>query len=396
MTSQVAVLNQRGVAVASDTVVTVSTTEASGLGALRTYSNRTKIHPLGPAHKVVIAHSGNGSVDDVDVALLIAEWGRACPDPHDSLSAYVTDLRSWIDSGNSPISEDSQVTSATRCLVELYSWVRRRSELLRGFSTSKRSISKYPLEDFVQSLFDRFTQFEEFPGASATSDQEWLDEVDLDIDGIINGAFQSDWEHLKSDLEEARPVLQMIAPLVLSRNSPVINETGLAIIGYGTSDLHPRAVNLGFRGRYANLARISVDDEFVHEDGIFALAQSDAIQGFMKGASDEALATIKAVLRDRFKTLSEQWDGLSELEESFLREAEEEWEERLADEFHFPLLSTVKFLAVRDLAELAESLVGVQALRANASPELPTVGGFIESLVIDRYEGVRWINRLPR
>jgi len=188
----------------------------------------------------------------------------------------------------------------------------------------------------------------------------------------------------------------MIAPVVLSRNTGAINQTGLAIIGYGTTDLHPKAINLGFRGRYANLARISVDDEFEHEDGIFALAQSDAIQGFMKGASDEALVTIKTVLRNRFKTLSEQWDGLSELEDSFLHEAEEEWEERLADEFHHPLLSTVKFLAVRDLAELAESLVGIQALRANASPELPTVGGLIESLVIDRYDGVRWITRLPR
>jgi hypothetical protein len=64
--------------------------------------------------------------------------------------------------------------------------------------------------------------------------------------------------------------------------------------------------------------------------------------------------------------------------------------------FISPMLDTIGALNLRDAAELAESLVGIQAMRSNASPHPAGVGGFIESLIIDRIDGIRWIKRLPR
>lgn len=61
-----------------------------------------------------------------------------------------------------------------------------------------------------------------------------------------------------------------------------------------------------------------------------------------------------------------------------------------------PMLDTIGSLSLIDVASLARSLVGMQAIRSAASPEPASVGGFIESLVIDRTHGIRWIHRLPQ
>ena len=64
--------------------------------------------------------------------------------------------------------------------------------------------------------------------------------------------------------------------------------------------------------------------------------------------------------------------------------------------FVSPMLDTIGSLSLIDVASLARSLVGMQAMRSAASPEPASVGGFIESLVIDRANGIRWIHRLPQ
>jgi hypothetical protein len=66
------------------------------------------------------------------------------------------------------------------------------------------------------------------------------------------------------------------------------------------------------------------------------------------------------------------------------------------ESFTSPMLDTIGALNLKDAADLAEALVGIQAMRANASPEPPGVGGFIESLIIDRFDGIRWVKQLPR
>ena len=66
------------------------------------------------------------------------------------------------------------------------------------------------------------------------------------------------------------------------------------------------------------------------------------------------------------------------------------------DNFVSPMLDAIGSLSLIDVASLARSLVGMQAIQSAASPEPATIGGFIESLVIDRASGIRWVHRLPQ
>jgi hypothetical protein len=56
-----------------------------------------------------------------------------------------------------------------------------------------------------------------------------------------------------------------------------------------------------------------------------------------------------------------------------------------------PFQRAVQMSPVRDLAEFASTLVGVQAARAAFSQDNPTVGGPIDVATITRHEGFSWV-----
>lgn len=396
MTSQVAVLNQQGVAVASDTVVTVSSTDASGERTVRTFANHTKIQQLGPAHQVVIASSGDSDVNGVDVMLLVSEWGRSCPDPLDSLSDYVASLRAWLDADHWSIDTDSQTGNAMSSIRSCFEEIQGTLASLRGNSVSKKSVQRHPLLDLANEVHEELSSADTLPYASDESDRRWMDKVGIGVGDLIDEVFVSDWDHVKADVDAARPTLEKIAPLVLSRIHNGNPFLGLAIIGYGTKDLYPQVISLGFRGRYADTARLWERETIDHSDGIIAIAQSDAINGLINGASNHVVGAFLLALRNQLDELSDRMPRLREQSDEFVRTLHLEWLNIMNEGFRVPFVSTINNLALRDLADLAESLVGIQALRAHASPEPPSVGGLIESLVIDRFEGVRWISRLQR
>ena len=68
MTSQIAVFNPLGVAVASDTVTTLTTE-----GGVKTTNNAEKMWPLVGGHLVVVAVSGSVNSNGIHSRLLIAE-----------------------------------------------------------------------------------------------------------------------------------------------------------------------------------------------------------------------------------------------------------------------------------------------------------------------------------
>lgn len=59
------------------------------------------------------------------------------------------------------------------------------------------------------------------------------------------------------------------------------------------------------------------------------------------------------------------------------------------------MLKTIEAMSTSSLADLAESLVGLQATSTYSKAGAATVGGLIEVVTIDRIKGVQWKRRLP-
>jgi hypothetical protein len=91
MTSQSALFNNHGVALASDTVLTVPAGNS-----YKTTQNCEKIRELGAGHLVVLVSSGNSSVNGVAVEVILSAWLRSLPGPLATVQDYVTCFHEWI------------------------------------------------------------------------------------------------------------------------------------------------------------------------------------------------------------------------------------------------------------------------------------------------------------
>jgi hypothetical protein len=62
----------------------------------------------------------------------------------------------------------------------------------------------------------------------------------------------------------------------------------------------------------------------------------------------------------------------------------------LSENYIQPFERTLSALSIRSLVLFSEALVKLQSLRSATAPGEATVGGLIESLSIDRVQGVEW------
>jgi len=130
---------------------------------------------------------------------------------------------------------------------------------------------------------------------------------------------------------------------------------------------------------------------------IKSFGQHDAISGFMRGVQNDVMESVYGYI---WSELTDEVDIDDEAKRNSASEfiaGIRKHVGNITDEYFVsPMLDAIGSLSLIDVASLARSLVGMQAMRSAASPEPASVGGFIESLVIDRANGIRWIHRLPQ
>jgi hypothetical protein len=76
------------------------------------------------------------------------------------------------------------------------------------------------------------------------------------------------------------------------------------------------------------------------------------------------------------------------------KEIEAEIDEWAQEKYVEPMLNTIEAMGLKGLAEIADSLVSLQATAANSQRGPATVGGLVEVATIDRINGVQWVRRL--
>ena len=389
MTSQIAIYNRLGVAVASDTVATITSVRGT-----KTINDSEKIRALGGEHLVVVLINGSADINGMHPRLLVSEWARTLLTPLSTLEEYVEGFTSWFTQHQSLITKDLETIPIRFCLWDHYREIRRRT-----LNDAKDLESAEEIRDNFLNKIQAGTAWLEglslYEGATDESDGALLTEYEVDLDAIVDEVFNG-----FPNLDEVREHLKAAAPLVLSRSQEMSSDTELAFIGFGANDRFAGQLCVRIRGRYGSSLRFTADERYGSEpgetsSGICTFAQDSAMTGFLWGAEE-------AVLRETFNSarnlIYEQYPD----EETGTSKADEFVEKmRIAtlsfqqQSFLQPMLNAIAFLNLKDMAKLAEALVGIQAMRASASPQPASVGGFIESLIIDRSNGIKWVNRMP-
>ena len=189
--------------------------------------------------------------------------------------------------------------------------------------------------------------------------------------------------------------------------------SGVAIAGFGDKELLPAISEVHI---FSDNGKVIIDevhslkvdpiDKYAH---IKPLAQRDAVDQFMQGIASAHQVFIEELLKN---LLNKNAEHMVELVASVLgytpkdintrlKEINEGTSDLMLEEitnftgevFIHPTMDIVAMLPKEQLAEMAEALVNLTALRRRVSPQEETVGGPIDVAIITKGDGMVWTKR---
>lgn len=405
MTSQVAVFNLACVAVASDSMMTLRT----GYGS-RTLASAEKIFDLGSGHRVVVMTSGNAEFMAIPWSVLIGEWSQSLERPEDRVSDYASGFWTWLNGRADLFDADRQEEEWSYWLEVLFRQVRDAFLVRRQHYADARSdppTSKRRADDVAGHLreaIERWRGLADVERVDRVRDEKYVEESS----GLIREAFESVFKDIEDVTLSTPEQLAEVARLTLAKDVGFSSDATVAFIGYGAQDVFPAQHVVVFRGVVNGTVRAvstsSVALDVTCASLIHTFAQRDAIDTFLFAHHDAFLDLAHDSVTDLYEESKVGADFTEAVSSAHRKEMDRfvgQLHERLdtsflklaRERFVDPLLTTIESLSRSDMSRLAESLVGIQALRADSLGQMPTVGGPIDVVVVSGTYGVEWIHK---
>jgi len=416
MTSQLILGNGFGVAVASDSAVTMGNPG-------RTYEDAEKIHPLADPHRLAVLQSGGVNLLGMPVGVLLEDWKNSLGGRQRTVEGYRDNFLSWLQDNL-----DNWTTSTDR---DGNTWWALNAELEDLWAVIEEAVSPIPEERHLEEALriikeqtEEFSKFMIFDNELFAMADEILDRLSQEgedgrppLSGLVEkwfGKFSSD--EINQEVHEFFKVLFGRVTTV-----PGASRTALAFVGYGANDLLPRMSGLWLYGAIGNhvchspwkirkaeawgssyvmilpLAQRDMIDLVLF--GYDASLQEDIIKAtYERSARKESKPDDPSVTTGDDDTLADRGDGEDQYDPAI---PEEDWQAKMMETTKDiawersgkRAYRTLAGLPLSSLANAAGSLVTIQNLKQNIRGELPTVGGRINVATITLSEGFQWVYR---
>lgn len=390
-------MNLRGVAVASDTVLS----RGSDAGT-KTMGNTGKIYELGATHKVLVLHSGNAEINGVPLSLHVGEWAHKLKGALPTVQAYVDSYIEWASREKGIHSPSSEKAAINMALNEHYYYMKRRLDFVIGEIEPDETITEEALslrrneaaEKEVHSGMEFLEGLDSYPGVTVANADALLTHHEFNLDEKIDFIFAGFPISAVS-----RDVLKSSAPLTISRAQAYDDSDAvLAFVGYGEDEAFGSSIKLTIRGIYGGSLQSTTESKFgvsseESKSAIVHFAQGDAIYAFIRGYNFRIMAQVKQLIQEKVEA---RWGETTDepIGQVVANEIVEEVSAFAFTNFAEPLLGTIEAMSMLSLGDFAESLVGLQATSTYSQDGPATVGGLIEVATIDRLNGVIWKQKL--
>lgn len=397
MTSQVAVSNFYGVAVASDTVSSRNTR-----AGMKTVTHTNKIYELGPSHQVLVLHAGSSVTNNVPAWLLVTEWSKTLTAPLETVQDYIDSFLRWT-------SEAAPLHTKQAEQDYLNQRMNNHFAELANAAAAEIEAQKEALEDKSQTIDARQILLDKIEiNSTWLKNQKKLDGFTFEEAESVVKAYTGDlagkikfwFEKFNFDKKDHALLEKSIAHAIQVADYLQDEDSWLAFVGFGSTQSFPVNRQIQCRAYYDGKLRVIQRDgnDYAPSEnwvpGIDFFAQDKAIRGFIQGYHPDTLPQIGSFIR---QSMLEKLGAAAtpEIADAVVAEVMEKTSDFAWQTFIQPLFNEVDGMTISRLAEFAESLVGLQATAAKTLDDGPaTVGGYIEVATIDKSEGVRWIKSL--
>lgn len=401
MTSEVLILNKRGVVIGADSAVTTSG------GSQPRYSKAaTKIFEISGTGQVAAAIYGDASIDRVPWELALKLYRQALgAKAFATVSEYATDLMKFL-SGNPLLFPDSLRKS----------WVEGQFDEAAAGVLRFAEQDSTAFRDPALSLVDRRASWAATAGRLRNTLQgigcaDSLSQGKLDL--IL--ANLGEWSQRLLAQLAAAPDLEAIEPTELAelahrlryaRPDLQLGSTGIAVAGYGEAQIFPAYSQLRVFGHVGDEVCFLPGSSFeVSHDStgmIQPLAQSSMIDVFTDGFGDSLVRIIEEQSRKALVAAFQEVTAAGVAIDPTVIDAACEkahadfmlaWKKENWRINYSPLVQVIQSLSMQEMAHLAESLLNLESLKERVTLPSESVGGPIDVAAITKAEGLVWIKR---
>jgi hypothetical protein len=410
MTSEIAIMNRKGVALAADSVGTLVRVAAKNQTP-KSFDTLHKLFQLPNSHGVGVMFYGNADCMGIPMETLIRMYSGGEELPY--LSDHVESFLNYLAKFNFSEEQFKAYVSKTghRLVKRVCTKIDKEveAELSERGSLTKQRITKITDRHFDES-FELITP--------------------LAKDASVK------WNHRKSLAAKYGSLIQNIAettlkkrPISKAKRSKIkqwvidaccINPdtfTGLVFAGFGEQEHFPGCIELDVKGvlgdqvisRQKSSQSIEIDNDVI----IRPFAEADDVITFMKGMNHDVQTFIQRAqehlltqsLPDALAQALGKALALKPNQTTKVREiaavvgggADERFNEELrklqSEEFTMPVFGATRHMTPDLLAKMAETLIDLVSFRQEMSISSETVGGPIDVAVITKCDGFMWAKR---
>jgi hypothetical protein len=410
MTTEIAVLNRLGIALAADSAVTIS-----GGGTTKVFESADKLFELSSIHPVGLMLNGNMDCFGVPWEIIIKDFREIHgSDIHRPIEQWAKDFIRFVESR--PDVGNDHATNYIRVVTESeISRIKTEvpNRILRVKGGSKQTAQDIILPLILEIANDRNNELVQYPISGSVSDitiEELIKEYREFISEIIDLQFKP--FDIEPDIE-----MEIILLIVRALRASIPSEfsTGLVIAGYGLNENYPAVSSIEIDGylkgklKYSGISSKAKIDR--PELGYaVSFAQTDVIERVLSGVHPSFILKTSEFLSQAATTLANEIVGAllprasqkrrkseaAKIDE-ILRLIGENYVDvtapSLCSEFREEFERMIALMPKMELIELAEALISITAIERKATSDEGTVGGPIDVAFITKHEGFVWIKR---
>lgn len=416
MTAIIGVLNAQGVAIATDSAVTVSSGNIS-----KVYNNSNKLFTLSKYHPIGIAIYDSAVFMGIPWEALIKVYRKKLGErKFDTVEKYKLDFLAFLKKNLDFISLEYQNDDFFAFCSTGY---KEQKEKIDACITENESVTDSlgaeealthisPCVSAVLVDYRRYVEKLDQSDLIKFSKENYVTRYKTQLDEIvktIETEISTKYAGFKLTDEDVDVVHQTFysltkVKLVFERHS------GLVFIGFGDKEIYPSSHLLTVGSMINNTIRYLIHDPDVIAPGknnanIIPYAQSDVTLTVLTGIDPTYQGEVQKSIRGSFKTVSEVISPMisNPAQATTASEAINDIAEKLVGDLDKyrneiitkPLIDVLIHMGKEDMAELAESLVSITSLKRKFTARTTdeSVGGPVDVAVITKGDGFIWLKR---
>jgi len=417
VTAEAIVLNKSAVAMAADSLVTIT----GGRGVMKSFDTANKLFELVKGRPVGVMTYSNAEINGVPWETVIKAYRRANAGAEfESLSEYAHDFISYLRSDREFLDEGGERYTFRRIAYETQLQVLkaiegRLHECVTAKSRPIKSRIRAVAQECIAGVAESLESLDDAPWATELGD---VGSILADYGAIAREVTQQVFGNMPL-LQRDFANLASLCALACVKSTTFRSWSGLVFAGFGRSDAFPSVHEFVINGRLSGTVMLEEPPvvSITHDRGgdIRTFAQDRHAWSFLNGIDNEMRTLIMTELHDWVENSQEIFGRLlarthprlaaktvasiTELQHEMFDTYLHEWflkrmQSHEIAHFRNPILDSIEFLPREELALLAESLVNLTSMWQRVSVHgQQTVGGEIDVALISHGDGLVWIKR---